>query len=124
MKALIIDDSHTFRQLMKRFVKPFDIKTEEASDGLNALVRLAEPDASDFDMLFVDWDMPNMNGIEFVKALRSCPEYSEIPVMMVTSHNKPDDLVEAIQVGANEFLMKPLNSDMVGDKLRILGLLD
>lgn len=124
MKALIVDDSHTFRKLMKRFVAEHDISAEEADDGCNALSRLSEPDGKDFDLLFVDWDMPNMNGIEFVREIRGCPEFDRVPIMMVTSHNKPQDLVEAMKEGANEFLMKPLNSTMVGDKLRILGLID
>lgn len=110
--------------MLKNYVNALDIEAEEAEDGCKALARLGEEDASEFDVAMVDWDMPHMNGIEFVSELRACPEFNAMKVMMVTSHNDPEDLMKAIEKGADEFLMKPFDQDMVGEKLRILGLLN
>ncbi len=109
---------------MRSYVQELEIETVEAEDGCDALVRLGEDGAGEFDIAFVDWDMPRMNGIEFVKELRACKEFDKMKIMMVTSHNQTEDLMEAMQEGVNEFLMKPFDQDMVSDKLRILGLLN
>ncbi|EDY83799.1 hypothetical protein VDG1235_3426 [Verrucomicrobiia bacterium DG1235] len=105
-------------------MKGLGIETVEATDGCEALSRMGMVEASEIDLALVDWNMPNMSGIEFVKELRSCPEYDHLKIMMVTSHNEPEDLMTAIEYGANEFLMKPFDEEMVQDKLRILGILN
>lgn len=106
------------------YMRALDIDTIEAADGCDALSRLGFEEPSAIDFALVDWDMPNMTGIEFLKEVRSCSEYEHMKIMMVTSHNTAEDLMKAIELGANEFLMKPFDEDMLQDKLRILGLLN
>lgn len=100
------------------------IDTIEAGDGCDALSRLGVEEPGDINLALVDWDMPRMTGIEFLKEVRSCSEYEHMKIMMVTSHNSPEDLMKAIELGANEFLMKPFDEEMLQDKLRILGFLN
>ncbi|MBC2607170.1 response regulator [Pelagicoccus albus] len=124
MKSIVIDDSRTVRKLLCGYMNALDIETMEAEDGCDALSRLGFVEPAEMDIALVDWDMPNMTGIEFLKEVRSCSEYEHLKIMMVTSHNKPEDLMQAIEFGANEFLMKPFDEEMLQDKLRILGLLN
>ncbi len=124
MKTIVIDDSRAIRRLLCGLLKGLDIETIEAEDGCDALSRLGSENADDIALALVDWDMPRMTGIEFVRELRSCPEYSGTKIMMVTSHNDPEDLMAAVQTGADEFLMKPFDEQMFKDKLRLLGMLN
>ncbi len=124
MKSIVIDDSRTVRKMLCHYMRALDIESLEAEDGCDALSRLGEEDPACIDFALVDWDMPNMTGIEFLREIRSCSEYDHLKIMMVTSHNKPEDLMQAIELGANEFLMKPFDEEMFQDKLRILGMLN
>lgn len=124
MKSIIIDDSKTVRKMLCSYMQALEIETLQAEDGCDALSRLGVENPADIDFALVDWDMPRMTGIEFVKEVRSCEEYKHMKIMMVTSHNQTEDLMKAIEYGANEFLMKPFDEGMVQEKLRILGLLN
>lgn len=122
MKALIIDDSQVMRRMLASYVGEFDIESTGAEDGCDGLEKLiAQPD---FDFALVDWDMPRMNGLEFVKAVREDRAYDSVKLMMVTAHTSMEDVGEALQEGADDFLMKPFSKEMVGDKLRMLGFLN
>ena len=121
MKALIIDDSRAMRRLLSSLVSQHtQAETVEAEDGIYALEALERH--APFDFALVDWDMPRMSGLDFVRAVRADPRYDELKLMMVTARNDGDDLSIAIEEGADDFLMKPLSEAMVVDKLRILGL--
>lgn len=122
MRMLIIDDSATMRNYLASIVEELGVETEQAADGEAALEVLAR--GRPFEAALVDWDMPRMNGIEFVRAVRTRAEFSDVKLMMVTSHNAMQDIRVALASGADDFLMKPLDPEMVGDKLRLLGLLD
>ncbi|MCH6256929.1 response regulator [Puniceicoccaceae bacterium K14] len=119
MKSLVIDDSMTMRRILRSYIEANDIEVVEAKDGCDALEKLEE--GNDFTFALIDWDMPRMNGFEFVKAVRAKPEYNDLTLMMVTSHNSMDDIAAAIEEGSNDFLMKPFTEEMVTDKLRMLG---
>ncbi|NEQ70991.1 MAG: response regulator [Symploca sp. SIO2D2] len=119
MKSLIVDDSKAMRRLLKAYIQANDIEVVEACDGQDAIEKLEEQ--SDFNFALVDWDMPRMNGLEFVKAVRSNDAYNDIKLMMVTSHNSMDDISQAIEEGSNDFLMKPFTEEMINEKLRTLG---
>jgi two-component system chemotaxis response regulator CheY len=121
MKALVIDDSKAMRRMLRAYVTTrTGASSEEASDGLDALEVLERSDP--FDVALVDWDMPRMTGLEFVRAVRADTRYAGLKLLMVTARNEGDDIMAALQEGADDFLMKPITEDMVIDKLRILGL--
>ena len=122
MRVLIVDDSVTMRHLLQSVVATLQAETVEATDGRQALKILA--DQWPFDVALVDWDMPVMNGIEFVKAVRADSRFSGLKIMMVTADNSMEGVGKAINSGADDYLMKPLTGQMVIDKLRVLGLLD
>ena len=110
------------RRLLASYVQEFSIEVVEAGDGIEALEQLQLHPST--DVALVDWDMPRMNGLEFVKTVRSDHAFDSMKLMMVTSHNEMSDIGQALQEGANDFLMKPLTGDMVSDKLRVLGLVE
>ena len=67
--------------------------------------------------------MPEMNGLEFVKAIRADPKYRKVPLMMVTTETEIEQMSRALEAGANEYVMKPFTDEVIGDKLRLLGVL-
>ncbi|MFT4729625.1 MAG: two-component system chemotaxis response regulator CheY [Granulosicoccus sp.] len=119
--ALIIDDSRAMRAILKRILNKLDYKISEAENGLVALERLAEND--DISICLVDWNMPEMNGYEFVKAVRADKNNKDIWLMMVTTETEMSRVVKAMTAGANEYVMKPFTDDVIIDKLRLLGLI-
>jgi len=99
--------------------------TQEATDGREALDTLIKNDPREpFEVALVDWDMPRMNGIEFVRAVRRNRDFAKLKLMMVTTQNAQDSVAQALQAGADDFLMKPITKEMLTAKLQILGLVD
>lgn len=122
MKVLIIDDSRTMRRLLKSFVASVTEDTSEAGDGREALAVLERE--GPFELALVDWDMPVMNGLDFVKAVRADPRHDAMKLMMVTAQNSYETVLQAIEAGAADYLMKPLTEEMLQDKLRLLGFIE
>lgn len=121
MKVLVVDDSRAIRMILSRILAEvgFD-EVLEAGDGSEALNKLAEHGAP--DLMLVDWNMPVMNGYELVQSARGNDDYAGMPIMMVTTETEMDQVVKALEAGANEYIMKPFNKDDVLSKLEILGL--
>jgi two-component system, chemotaxis family, chemotaxis protein CheY len=118
--ALVIDDSRAMRSILKRILHGQGFRTSEAANGLEALDRMAEHD--DISIALVDWNMPEMNGYEFVKAVRANPANKHVWLMMVTTETEMSRVVKAMAAGANEYVMKPFTDDTIIDKLKLLGL--
>lgn len=122
MQALIVDDSRTTRRLIGDIMRALNFDVIEACDGQVALERLTEMGTA--DVVLVDWNMPVMNGLEFVKALRANPAYDNVPLLMVTTETEMDQVSLAFKAGVNEYLMKPFDADMVRSKLSWIGIGD
>lgn len=120
MHALVIDDSKAMRSILRRVMNGAGFEVHEAGNGREALERLKELDR--VDIALVDWNMPEMNGYDFVKAVRANPNYRELWLMMVTTESETSRVVKAMAAGANEYVMKPFTDDVIVDKLRLLGL--
>ncbi|MGD0676456.1 MAG: response regulator [Polyangiaceae bacterium] len=121
MRALIVDDSRVIRSILRRFLVAEGFETMfEAGDGAEALERLKE--VGTVDLALVDWNMPRMNGLDFILAMRACPEFAAIRVLMVTTEAEATQMVRALEAGANEYVMKPFTNEVLRDKLRLLGL--
>ena len=120
MRALVVDDSSTMRTILNRLLSElrFDEVTP-AGHGREALDLVAAD--GPFDLMLVDWNMPVMNGLEFVTAVRAEPFSSTAPIIMVTTESEIDSVAAALQAGADEYLMKPFTVDALADKLRLLG---
>lgn len=119
MQALIVDDSRAMRRILRKIIEPLALQISEAENGVEGLQRLSEhPETK---LVFVDWNMPVMNGIDFVRALRSNPLNIQTKVFMVTSENTLAAIILALKAGVDEFIMKPFTSDILLDKLRLIG---
>ena len=119
MLALVIDDSKTTRMILRRMLKELGFEVEEAENGREALDLLE----SDFapNIVLVDWNMPVMDGYQFVKAVRSKPKFNKLVLMMVTTETELDRLTAALEAGIDEYVMKPFTKEVIEEKLEILG---
>ena len=121
MRALIVDDSRAMRALIGRSLREFQIETFEAANGREAMDKLKAGERADLAM--VDWNMPEMNGLEFVRTVRSCNDYDAMRIVMVTTEAELGRMGEALDSGANEYLMKPFTKDAMAEKLKLIGCL-
>lgn len=121
MKALIIDDSRAMRMLLRRIVNNNGFDVVEAGNGQEALDALASGPLP--DVALIDWNMPVMDGLSFVNAVRSRAEYRGITLMMVTTESERTQIVRALAAGAHEYLIKPFTEDALLSKFELLGLL-
>lgn len=124
MKVLIVDDSGATRFMVKRLLKQTELPVEEiceAADGQQALEQLAlHPDVG---LALVDWNMPVMNGLDFVLEARKSHPTEKLKIVMVTTETEMMQVVKALQAGVDEYVMKPFTCEILGEKLRILGML-
>ncbi len=120
MRALIIDDSASMRMLLGRILDEMGVSYLQAADGKEAfqLIQSAGP----FDFALVDWQMPVMDGIQFVRQTRSLLDSEAIKLLMVTSVNQIESVVEALEAGADEYIMKPFTKEALAEKLALLGI--
>ena len=121
MRALIVDDSKAIRKILIKTLGAIDIEVEEAIDGKEALDKL-KVSHEHLDLVLVDWNMPEMNGLDFIKSVRGQEGFGNIPIMMVTTESEMEHMRLAMEAGANEYLMKPFTKEMIEEKLAILGL--
>lgn len=119
-RAIVVDDSRAMRAILRRALEERGFRVVEAGHGLEAIERLSQIRIP--ELALVDWNMPEMNGIEFVTAIRRDHNYDQMRVVMVTSETEPAQIDRALHAGANEYIMKPFSSEMLGDKLMALGL--
>ena len=117
-KVLIVDDSKAIRQIEKKYLQEMGFEVLEASNGEEALKVVQEN--PDIVLILLDWHMPIMNGYEFLVKLRANPKWKDIKVMMVTTENQQKSVVDAIMAGANEYLMKPFDKEMLETKIKYL----
>jgi two-component system, chemotaxis family, chemotaxis protein CheY len=121
MRALIIDDSRAMRTIITRIITGLGFEVSQAGDGKQGLDTLRALPAQP-DVVLVDWNMPEMTGIEFVRAMRADASFAGVKVVMVTTEAEMSRVGEALDAGANEYVMKPFTPEIMVDKLRMLGL--
>jgi len=121
MHALIVDDSSTMRMILKAHLNKLGFEVTEAGNGREALICLKE--MAKTDLVLVDWNMPEMDGVSFVRAVRAESEYASLPLMMVTTNTEISHVSEALEAGANEYIMKPFTGAVIREKLELLGFL-
>jgi two-component system, chemotaxis family, chemotaxis protein CheY len=119
MRALIVDDSSFIREYLRHLLDRMGIACAEAVDGSDALTVLAAEQA--FDLMLLDVNMPVMNGLECVKTLRAKRLGPEMKVMMVTTEADHSFITQALDNGADEFLMKPFTPESLREKMLLLG---
>ena len=115
MRILVVDDMSTMRRIVKNIFRELGYShVEEAEDGKAALDKLK---AGKFDLVVSDWNMPVMPGIELLRNIRADAALKHIPVLMVTAEAKQENLVEAIQAGVNNYIVKPFTAETIKEKL-------
>ena len=120
MRALIIDDSRAMRSILSVILGDLSCQVEQAGDA-EAAASMLETD-HDFDFVLVDWNLPGMSGLDLVKIIRNNSELNAIRLMMVTTETQLDRVREALAAGADEYIMKPFDKDMLLEKLTLLGI--
>jgi two-component system chemotaxis response regulator CheY len=120
MHAIVIDDSRAMRGLLKRVASGLGFTVREAADGQEGLLRLHEGPRP--ALALVDWNMPNMNGYQFVQAVRGERAFDEMRIVMVTTEVEMHQVQAALTAGANEYVMKPFTQDALREKIEMLGI--
>ncbi|MBA4790636.1 MAG: response regulator [Pseudomonadota bacterium] len=118
--ALVVDDSRVVRMVARRLLERQSFTVTEAQNGQEALA--ACYDAMP-DMILLDWNMPVMNGLEFLKSLRASPGGTTPKVIFCTTMNDIDHITQALSLGADEYIMKPFDADILNEKLEVVGLI-
>ena len=121
MRALVIDDSRAMRRIVSAALEGFGYETRQAGHGREALDVLQEGYSP--DLCTIDWNMPVMDGLQFVSAVRSNPAWRALTLLLVTSESEQSQIVRALAAGAHEYVIKPFTADAIRDKLALLGLL-
>ncbi len=119
MQSLVIDDSRAMRMILGRMLRDLGFEVAEAGDGQQALALLAEGLSP--QLVLVDWNMPQMSGIEFLEAVRRQPYFSTAKIVMVTTETEMPQVIRALDAGADEYVMKPFSKEAILDKLMMLG---
>ena len=116
MKFLVVDDFSTMRRIVRNLLKELGFNNvQEAEDGVDALNKLR---AEAFDFVVSDWNMPNMTGIELLRAIRADEKLKHLPVLMVTAEAKRENIIEAAQAGASGYVVKPFTAATLDEKLK------
>ena len=117
MKILVVDDFSTMRRIVRNLLVELGFSNpliQEADDGENALIMLRN---QPFDLVVTDWNMPNMTGIDLLRAIRAEASLKGLPVLMVTAENNRDQIIAAAQAGVNGYIVKPFTAITLKEKL-------
>ncbi|MBI3525187.1 MAG: chemotaxis response regulator CheY [Betaproteobacteria bacterium] len=115
IKFLVVDDFSTMRRIVRNLLKELGyINADEAEDGVVALQKLQ---AGGFDFVVSDWNMPNMDGLQLLQAVRADPALRHLPVLMITAEAKKENIIAAAQSGASGYIVKPFTAGTLNDKL-------
>lgn len=122
MQALVVDDSRAMRAILTRLLAGLGFDVVQAGHGAEALSVLdsgAKP-----DVILVDWNMPVMDGLTFIKHVRQREELRDVSLMMVTTESEQGNIVRALAAGAHEYVIKPFTDEVIAEKLALLGLVE
>ena len=115
IKVLIVDDFATMRRILKNILKQLGFKNlVEADDGTSAWYVLEE---QKIDLIISDWNMPKMTGLELLKKVRASDKYAKMPFLMVTAEAQKQNVIEAVQAGVSNYVVKPFTAEAISDKL-------
>jgi two-component system chemotaxis response regulator CheY len=125
---MVVDDSRAIRLILSRTLGSLGFEVSQAANGreaLNKLTELSSPGGeAPLSLVLVDWNMPEMNGLDFVRQVRANPDFEGVKLMMVTTETQIEQMTRALEAGANEYVMKPFTEEVISDKLRLMGIVD
>lgn len=115
MKILVVDDHESMRKIEKQILHDLGYKNVDmADDGATALPMLQK---GNYDFVISDWNMPQMEGIDLLKAIRADERIGKTPVLLVTAESKKEKIIEAAQAGVNDYVVKPFNAEILSEKI-------
>jgi two-component system chemotaxis response regulator CheY len=115
MKILVVDDFSTMRRIIKNILKQIGFENvEEAEEGSQAFEKLKQ---GGYGFIITDWNMPVMDGMALMKKVRSDPDLKDLPILMVTAESEKEKVVEAIQAGVNNYIVKPFTAEVLKEKM-------
>ena len=115
MKVLIVDDFSTMLRILKNMLKQIGFSDiSEADDGTSALELLK---AQEIDLIVCDWNMPQMSGFDLLKEVRSDPDLKDTPFVMVTAEAQRENVIDAVEAGVSNYIVKPFTVDQISEKL-------
>ena len=117
-KVLVVDDSAVMRQIIKKNLK--ELGFSELSEAENGAAGLKKASEEPVDLIVSDWNMPNMTGLEFLKAVRADAGLKRIAIIMVTSEADKEKIMEAVQAGVNQYIVKPFNAIQLEEKIKAI----
>lgn len=114
-KILVVDDFSTMRRILKNILKQLGYENlDEAEDGAQALSKLK---GGSYDFVVTDWNMPNMTGLELCKKIRAENSIKETPVLFVTAEAQKENIIQAVQAGASNYIVKPFTAEVLKEKM-------
>lgn len=116
MKVLVVDDTSVMRRILKTFLG--ELKITDITEAVNGKEGLATAMQQDFELIFSDWNMPEMNGFQFLQAVKAIERYKTVPVIMVTTEAEKQRIVDAIAAGAAGYILKPYDGPTLHRKIR------
>jgi two-component system chemotaxis response regulator CheY len=119
MRALVIDDSRAMRSILTAILGEIGFEVVQVGDAEAALALLQQDTA--FDLALVDWNLPAMSGLDFVREVQTMPDVDGLRLMMVTTETELERVSQALDAGADEYIMKPFDKEMLLEKLVLLG---
>lgn len=118
MKILVVDDFATMRKIIRNLLTQLGYKNVfDADDGTTALEQLK---TNKFDFIISDWNMPKMSGLDLLKSVKANDDLKNIPFMMVTAEALKENIIAAIQAGANDYIVKPFNASTLEEKIKTI----
>ena len=115
MRVLVVDDSSTMRRVVEQILEVLGHEAVPAADGATALEALRSTDA--IELILLDWNMPEMSGIQFLRTVKADPDLQEIPVIMLTTESERRKMIDAIEAGAKHYLTKPFQPETLATKI-------
>lgn len=119
MRALVIDDSRAMRSILTAILSEIGFEVVQVGDAEAALALLQHDNA--FDLALVDWNLPAMSGLDFVREVQASSDVDDLRLMMVTTETELERVSQALDAGADEYIMKPFDKEMLLEKLVLLG---
>lgn len=120
MRALVVDDSRSMRSIISKQLKELGFEVFDAANGHETMAKLHN--TKGISLILLDWNMPEMDGLEVLSLIRSEAQYKEVRVMMVTTESEMSQVAIALEAGASEYLMKPFDREALLEKLILLGM--
>lgn len=120
MKVLVVDDSSTMRRIIVNCLKSINVdEVVEAEDGVDGMVKLA---LGSYDLILTDWNMPNKDGLTFIKEVKADDKYKDVPIIMITTEAEKANVIVALKAGVKNYIVKPFTPDVLKEKIaQVLG---